>query len=32
MKATQGECPQGKYVLVELTGTYKKPHGPQRSQ
>lgn len=28
MKATQGECPQGKYVLVELTGTYKKPHGP----
>ncbi|MFV0443645.1 MAG: SMP-30/gluconolactonase/LRE family protein [Planctomycetaceae bacterium] len=28
MKATQGECPQGKYVLVELTGTYKKPFGP----
>jgi gluconolactonase len=28
MKATQGECPQGKYVLIELTGTYKKPVGP----
>lgn len=28
MKATQGECPQGKYVIVELTGTYKKPFGP----
>jgi gluconolactonase len=28
MKATQGECPQGKYVLIELTGTYKKPFGP----
>jgi gluconolactonase len=28
VKATQGECPQGKYVFVELTGTYKKPVGP----
>ncbi len=28
MKATQGECPQGKYVFIELTGTYKKPVGP----
>ncbi len=28
MKATQGECAQGKYVLIELTGTYKKPFGP----
>ena len=28
MKTTQGECEQGKYVLVELTGTYKKPFGP----
>jgi gluconolactonase len=32
MKATQGECPQGKYVLVELTGTYKKPFGPPIAQ
>lgn len=28
MKATQGDCPQGKYVFIELTGTYKKPVGP----
>ncbi|MCA9053377.1 MAG: SMP-30/gluconolactonase/LRE family protein [Planctomycetaceae bacterium] len=28
MKASQGSCDQGKYVLVELTGTYKKPFGP----
>ena len=27
-KSTQGECPQGKYVFVELSGTYKKPNGP----
>ncbi|TWT57064.1 hypothetical protein KOR42_04220 [Thalassoglobus neptunius] len=24
----QGESPQGKYVLVDLSGTYKKPDGP----
>ena len=27
-KAVQGEAPQGKYILVELTGTYNKPDGP----
>lgn len=32
LKATQGECAQGKYVLVELTGTYKKPFGPPFAQ
>lgn len=32
MRATQGESPQGKYVLVELTGTYKKPVGPPFAQ
>lgn len=25
---TQGTCPQGEYVLVDITGTYKKPIGP----
>ena len=25
---TEGNCEQGKYVLVDLTGTYKKPDGP----
>jgi gluconolactonase len=32
MKATQGESTQGKYVFVELTGTYKKPIGPPIAQ
>lgn len=25
---TEGKCPQGDYVLVKLSGTYKKPIGP----
>lgn len=32
VKATQGESDQGKYILVELTGTYKKPFGPPFAQ
>lgn len=24
----QGKCPQGEYVIVQLSGTYKKPIGP----
>ncbi|WP_437193879.1 hypothetical protein [Planctomicrobium sp. SH527] len=28
VKMTQGTSPQGKYVLVDLTGTYNKPDGP----
>jgi gluconolactonase len=31
-KMTQGESTQGKYILVELTGTYKKPFGPPFAQ
>lgn len=27
-KATRGTSPQGEYVLVDVTGTYKKPIGP----
>jgi gluconolactonase len=32
---TAGKCPQGEYVFVEITGTYRKPIGPpvqQRTQ
>jgi gluconolactonase len=32
VKATQGTAEQGKYVFVELTGTYKKPFGPPFAQ
>jgi len=28
LKMSQGVCEQGDYVLVDLTGTYKKPDGP----
>lgn len=28
LKLTRGEAPQGKYVVVDLTGTYNKPIGP----
>jgi hypothetical protein len=28
VKMTQGESPQGKYIVVDLKGTYKKPEGP----
>lgn len=28
LKMVQGTSPQGKYVLVDLTGTYNKPDGP----
>lgn len=27
-KTTVGECPQGKYYVSDLTGTYNKPDGP----
>ena len=27
-KVTQGESPQGKYVMVDITGTYNQPIGP----
>lgn len=27
-KVTQGKAPQGKYVLVDITGTYNQPIGP----
>lgn len=32
VKLTQGTVPQGKYVLVELSGTYKRPFGPPFAQ
>jgi gluconolactonase len=25
---SQGKCPQGEYVLVQLSGTYRRPNGP----
>jgi gluconolactonase len=28
IKLTSGKCPQGDYVLVDLSGTWKKPIGP----
>jgi gluconolactonase len=28
VRVVTGECKQGKYTLVDLTGTYKKPMGP----
>ena len=28
VKLTQGEAPQGDYVLVDIAGTYQKPDGP----
>ena len=28
IKTTTGKCPQGDYVFVDVTGTYKKPIGP----
>lgn len=34
-KVTQGRCPQGEYVLVDVSGTFQKPIGPpiqQRTQ
>jgi gluconolactonase len=27
-KSTQGKCPLGEYVLVDVSGTYRKPVGP----
>lgn len=32
VKSTQGSSDQGKYIFVELTGTYKKPFGPPFAQ
>ncbi len=28
VKMSEGTCPQGEYVLVDITGTYQKPIGP----
>ena len=29
-KSSQGKCPLGEYVFVDISGTYKKPIGPPR--